>query len=823
MSVVAKKESKHEAAGITGLAYGYIIDNLDVRTPRIEALRQLFFESPVRICPQRSHLATQSWKETEGEPLHLRRAKLFARICDDIDISIFEHELIVGSQTPYFRGVGLQLDFNPVVGFELEAGDRRLRAEQTEGLLSDEDLKTIVEDSRYWQGKSPGEITLKAIADTMGQAYDDISYAFMKSYGSFTNFAPDADYDKLMRLGLKGIIDEIDKEIETLDFISPEEGRKYQFLRAAKICCEAAIRLSKRYAKLARQMAASERNEPRKHELETIAEVCDYVPENPPRTFQEALQSVRFIHLCLYLEDGSGAGASLDRIDQYLYPFYRRDIESGRINREEAAELLAAFWVKIAATDRIPPGLVKTSGAGYVQSRAILGGVDRQGNDACNELTYLILHVAGKMNMDLPLYLRWHSGISRDIMLKAVWTNTQVGSEPAFHNDEQIIPGLVADGASLEDARDYVLRGCSHPYPYGSVYGTVHQFFNGAKVLELVMYDGYDPTSGKQIGIKTGDPRTFTSLQEWMDAFQTQWEYVCDILIRAFNLGELTQMRLYSQPFVSALTADCIQKGLDVHEGGSRYNQFAADIMNKIYADIADSLTAIDELVYQRHVLTIDDIISACADNFAGEKGEKIRQMLTNASKFGNDLGRPEDIYRRLNDRAAAFNSSRKGYFGFPRRDTRLGGAVHMAHGQVVGALPNGRKAGMPLADGGISPCAGCDTQGPTVTLRSVAKALDFTANRSAVLNQKMPLSLLRTREQMGSLVDLIETYFADYNGYQVQWNIQDGSVYAAAKENPAEYKNLIVRVGGYSAYFIELDPLLQDQIIARTEQRFTN
>jgi len=823
MPIIPKTNRREQQLEMLPSDYRHVIDKLVVRTPRIEKMRYLFYNSPVRICPQRSHLATLSWRETGGEPLHLRRAKLFARICDGIDISIFDHELIVSSQTPYFRGVGLQLDFNPLVGLELESGDRRLRAEQTEGLISDEDLATIIEDSHYWQGKSPGEITLQTIREELGSFYDDISYAFMKPYGTFTNFAPDADYDKVMRIGLKGILAEIDEEIKTLGFTSPEDGRKFQFLKAAKICCEAQIRLARRYAQKAREMSVTETNELRKKELKTIAEICDYVPENPPRSFWEALQAVRFIHLGLYLEDGSGAGASLDRIDQYLYPIYRADLDEGRLIREEATELLAAFWVKIAATDRIPPGLVKTSGAGYVQSRAILGGVDREGRDACNELTYLILHVAGEMNMDLPLYMRWHRGISRDIMLKAVWTNARVGSEPAFHNDEQIIPGLVADGASLEDARDYVLRGCSHPYPYGSVYGTVHQFFNGAKVLELVMYDGYDPISGKQIGIKTGDPHTFTSLKDWTDAFQKQWEHVCDILIRAFNLGELTQMQLYSQPFVSALTADCIKKGLDVHEGGSRYNQFAADIMNKIYADIADSLTAIDELVYKQHKLTIDDIIVACADNFSGEKGEKIRQLLAGAPKFGNDLGRPEEIYRQLNDRAAAFNSSRKGYFGYPRRDTRLGGAVHMAHGQAVGALPNGRKSGMPLADGGISPCAGCDRSGPTITLRSVARALDFTKNRSAVLNQKIPVSLLRTHEQMDRFVDLIETYFAEYNGYQLQWNMQDRSVYLDAKENPEKHKDLIVRVGGFSAYFIELDPLLQDQIIARTEQQFDN
>ncbi len=806
-------------SAINGLDYKEAIDRIHVKTERIEALRDLFYNSPIKIDAQRSHLATLSWKETEGEPLHVRRAKLFSRICSDIDISIFDHELIVGSQTPQFRGVGLQLDFNSIVGLEIENGDRRMRAEQSHGILSDDDLKTVVEDTAYWKDKSPGEVTLKTIREHFAE-YDDVAYAFMKSYATFTNFAPDADYEKVMRIGLAGVIAEIDGELSTLTYTSPEDGRKSQFLKAARICCEAAINLARRYAALAERMAASEKNVLRKRELEEIADVCDHVPENPPRTFREALQAVRFIHLCLYFEDGSGAGASLDRLDQYLLPLYRSDIEEGRLTREESAELFAAFWVKICATDRIPPGLVKTSGAGYVQSRAILGGVDRDGRDACNELTYLILHVAGEMNMDLPLYLRWHKSINREVMLKAVWTNTRVGSEPAFHNDEQIIPGLIQDGASLEDARDYVLRGCSHPYPYGTVYGNVHQFYNGAKILELVMYNGYDPTAKKLVGIQTGDPRTFNSLDDWLNAFQKQWEYVCDILMRAFNLGELVQMQLYSQPFVSALTADTISKGLDVHEGGSRYNRFTSDIMNKVYADVADSLAAIDELVYRQHKLTVDDIIAACAGNFEGKKGETTRRILANAPKFGNDTGAPEEIYRRLNDSTAAFNSSRKGPYGFFKRDTRVGGALHMAQGQVVGALPNGRRAGMPLADGGISPCAGCDAAGPTVTLRSVAKALNFNTNRSAVLNQKIPVSLLANREQMNRLVDLIETYFIDYNGYQVQWNMQDSAVYRDAKETPEKHKDLIVRVGGFSAYFIELDPLLQDQIIARTEQQ---
>lgn len=795
------------------------IDAINPQTPRIAALLSRFYSSKVHIGPERSHLATLAWQASEGQPLDLRRAMLFARICDEIPIAIFEGELIVGSQTHYFRGVGLQLDYNPIVGLELERGDRRLRAEQSHGLLTEQDLETVVADSHDWAGKSPGEIMWQEIRATLGPGFEQATYSCTQSYGKFTNFAPDADYATVLRVGLRGIIAEIDSEIAGLDMSSPEDGRKYVFLQGARLSCEAMIRLARRYATLAAEMAEREEDERRAQELSAIAENCRRVPEQPAQNFWQALQCVRLIHLGLYLEDGNGAGALLGRLDQHLYPFYRADIESGSLTRAQAAELLAAFWVKVAATDRIPPGYVKTAGAGYVQTRAVLGGVDRAGNDACNELTLLILHVAGELKLDVPLYLRWHPKISRDIMLKAVWTNVQVGSEPAFHNDEQIIPGLVADGVALEDARDYVLHGCSHPFPFGSCYGTVF-FVNGAKALELVMYSGMDPKTRQQVGLATGDPRAWGSIEEWVTAFCRQWENLYDTVLRGFNLGELTQMQVYSQPFVSALTPDCIRNGKDVHAGGCRYNQFIGDIQNKVYADIPDALVAIDELVYKRHALTIGEILDACETDFAGDAGERIRRMLRAAPKFGNDLGEPETLYRRLNDHAVSVSRSRRGYLGFPKRDTRVGGAVHMAQGRDVSALPNGRKSGMPLSDGGISPVAGCDTQGPTVTLRSVARALDFSTNRSSVLNQKMPRSLLRTPAECERLVDLIESYFAGYNGYQVQWNIQNRESYLAAKANPSEYKNLIVRVGGFSAYFVELDPQLQDQIIARTEQR---
>ncbi|MFC1532124.1 pyruvate formate lyase family protein [Thermodesulfobacteriota bacterium] len=805
----------------TGQAYQQEIESIDLNMPRLEALRQAYYDSKVHICPERSHLATESWKESEGQPLHLRRAKLFEKICDEIPVAIFDHELIVGSQTQYRRGAGLWLDFSPKVGLEIEKGNRALRAVQATGILSEEELNTITEDAHYWQGRSPGDVMLQQIKGVMGPIYEDITYdVCSRAHGSSTSYAQDADYKKVLKMGLRGIIAEIDEAMAELQFTSPQDGRKFQFLRAAKICCEAEIRLAKRYAELARQMSSGEADRQRKKELETIAEVCEHVPENPSRTLREALQSVRFIQLGIYLEDGNGAGASLGRLDQYLYSFYKSDLEQGKMTRQQAAELLTTFWLKLVAMESAPPIQERITTAGYRGTKVILGGVDRDGKDAGNELTYLILHVAGQTNIIVPLYMRWHAGISRELMLKAVWTNIQVGSEPAFHNDEQVIPGLVADGASLEDARDYVLWACSHPHPFGSVYGTPH-YPNGGKVLELVLYNGYDPRMGKQLGIQTGDPRRFSSIDDWIDAFMKQWEQVYDIVIRGYNIGELTQMEVYSQPFVSALTPDCIRKGLGVHEGGCRYPQFVGDIYNKVYADVPDSLIAIKELVYKEKKITLDELLQACANNFEGERGEYIRDLLTSAPKYGNDFGEPEEMYRLLNNRVAAVGWSRKGYFGAPKRDLKSGATHHISHGRVVGALPNGRKAGMPLADGGISPSTGCDVKGPTVTLRSVAKAVDFNTNRSAILNQKIPKELLKTKEQKNRFVDLIETFFRDYNGYQVQWNIQDRDVYIAAKSNPEEYKNLIVRVGGYSAYFIELDPVLQEQIIARTEQKF--
>ena len=807
------------ATKYTVLPYADQIDAINPRNGRIEGLRERSLKEPIHIDSHRSRLATESWKETEGQPLHIRRARLFEKICDGMPIKIFQDELIVGSQTPYLRGVGLQLDYNPKPGFELMEGDLRMRAEQSVGHLEKEDFDQIAADTLYWGPINPGDRMLEAIHDVYGETYDDNIYCCARSYATFTNYAPQADYGKVLQLGMRGIIEEIDGELAKLRFDKDGDGQRMVFLKGARIACEGFIRLGRRYGDLAEEMAKDESSEQRRQELLKIAEVCRHVPEFPARNYWEALQCIRFVHLGLYFEDANGAGASLCRMDQYLQPIYEKGLEAGTLTRAQAVELLAAFWIKIAATDRMPPGYVKTMGAGYVQSRAILGGVKRDGTDACNEQTYMILHVGGMMELDFPLFLRWHPNMNRAFMLKGVWTNMKMGSEPAFHNDENIIAGLVADGASLEDARDYTLQGCTHPYPFGTVYGTP-VFINGAKVMELVMFDGYDPKRCKQIGPHTGDPRTFAGIQDWVEAFKVQWTRLYDVINGAINVGQSVEMQLYSQPFVSALTADCIKNGKDVHEGGCRYNQFVGDMMNKIYADIPDSLMAIEYLVYDKKLVTVDEMLEACKNNFAGPRGEEIRRLAEKAPKYGNDLGRPEELYLQINDHVTECCKARKNWFGLPKRDTRPGGAIHMAQGMDINALPNGRPAGAPLSDGGISPCTGCDTNGPTVVMTSVGKATDsFRETRSAVLNQKIPQTLLMTVDERDKFVALLEAYFEGYNGYQVQWNVQNRETFEDAMVHPEDHTNLIVRVGGFSAYYIELGQKLQQQIIDRTEQ----
>lgn len=803
------------------------IDSIDVMTDRVKKRRNEVFSGERHICIDRSHIATESYKETEGQHLYMRRAKLFAKICDEIPIAIFDQELIVGSQTQFLHGAWPQIDWSIEGVTELEAGRRSTRASQALAKISDTDIATLVADAEYWKGKTPSERTYEAIRAVVGRLYPGVDFTDLENAGITEVWGTDvpwyrvADYSKIINRGIRGIIKDIDIESSKIEFTSLQDTEKWYFLQAAKISCEAIIRYAKRYSKLATELALKEKDSNRKAELEHISEICDRVPENPARSFEEALQSIWLILLGLDLETGHGCEL-LGRMDQYLYPFYHKDVSEGNINHERAAELLACFLIKCGTMHRFWSGKdMMTAIEGAHQIKLVVGGVDREGNDASNELSYLLLHVAGYVKLHEPaLYMRWHRKCPRELMVKAAWSQREHGGgSPAFQNDEHTIPCLVAEGASIEDARDYYIAGCSHPFPYGSAYTRAHPQINGAKVFELVLYNGFDPRTKKQLGLKTGDPRTFTSIEDWLEAWKKQWEYLYSVLTMISRVGKNTQLEYYDVPFASAVHVDCVANGHTISRGGCRYPQFLQNPGIRVYADVADSLTAIKKLVYEDKKLTVDDILKVCANNYEGKLGEHTRDMLRAAPKYGNDTEDADDMYRNLQAWVLNLVRSSKGYLGFNCYYQGLGAALHFRHGLYTGALPNGRKAGAPLADGAISPVAGCDTKGITATLASAGKLMDWGCVNSAIFNQKMPRSLLKTTDKLERFVDLIETFFEVYNPYQIQWNIQDASVYKAAKENPQDYKDLIVRVGGYSAYFVELAPVLQDEIIARTEQ----
>ena len=804
------------------------IDGVKVLTERVKKRSEEYSKAKARprITAGRSHLATQSWKETEGEDIYLRRAKLFARICEQVPIAIFDDELIVGSQTQYVRGCSPPLDWSTDAGDEVLAGNKDVgRSEALKCDISDEDFLAIKEDVAFWHGKSPDVIIKKVTEQQLGMSVDELIAPGI-TLSPFGHATPiwhhDADYERILRIGLKGILKEVKERREALKFENGDDGEKCVFYLAAEITLKAMITYAKRYAELARKLSGQTSDPRRKRELERIAETCDWVPENPARNFYEAVQSCRFIHLGLNLETGGGA-EQVSRLDQYLFPYYEKDIKEGIITLQEATEIMACIWMKINEMDIMRPGNRKMTGAGSYGTHVTIGGVDRDGNDATNELTYLSLKIGKELKTPISIYLRVHENTPDELMKRAIETNRAVGGGiPSFLNDERVIPNLVQDGVTLEDARDWVGFGCVHPHiAHGSGQYNNFPVFNAPKCLELVMYNGFDPRTGKQIGLQTGDPRSFKSIEDWIDAWQKQFEYWFTFLNQIGNIGWHIRSQIYAIPFHSALVNDCLAKGKDVFRGGLRYPQLLLGSLCMLRANTADSLMAIKRLVYDEKKLTVDELLDACAHNFEGGGRGQIQQMLLAAPKYGNDEDEPDEMMKRLSMWMSHFVPSVNGPYGYPKRDCRQGAAAHYTAGRLVGALPDGRKAWEPLADGGISPFRGADKQGPTAVLRSAFKIINTNENRSAVLNQKISPALLGTEENVMKLIALIRTFFNDYHGYMIQFNILSREQLLEAKVHPEEYRDLVVRVGGFAAYFVELPPMLQDEVITRTEQQF--
>ena len=665
----------------------------------------------------------------------------------------------------------------------------------------------------FWQGRTIRE-----------HLFAEMSPAWMDAYeaGIFTEFmeqrAPGHTVldNKIYHKGMHDFIAEIDQSLDTLDFLNDRDAySKQQELKAMRISAAAIIVFAERHAVLAEQLAESESSSERAEELRQIAEVCRRVPAYAPRNMWEALQYYWFVHLGVTIELNTWDSFCPGHLDHHLNPFYTADLKEGRITPESAKELLQCFWIKFNNQPAPPKvGVTAAESSTYTDfSQINLGGVTPDGTDAVNEMTYLLLDVIENMRLLQPSSSIQVSAHNPDEFLQRAGEIIRTGfGQPSIFNCDLIVQELLRMGKSVTDARQGGSSGCVEVGAFGKENYNLTGYFNLPKVLEITLHNGIDPKTGRQIGLKTGEAVDFQSYEDLFAAFGQQLNAFIEIKIAGNNVIE----RLYAQympaPFLSLLIDDCIATGKDYHDGGARYN--TSYIQGVGLGTMTDTLTALRIHVFDEKNVSMDEIMHALRDNFEGFA--VLRQRLLNKTpKFGNDDGYADQQAIAVFE--AYFNAvdGRKNTRGGEYHINLLPTTVHVYFGSVCGALPDGRLAGQPLSEG-ISPVQGADRNGPTAVLRSEAK-IDHVRTGGTLLNQKFTPSLLRDEAGLKSLVQLVRSYF-QMNGHHIQFNVVDVETLHKAKANPNDYRDLIVRVAGYSDYFCNLGEALQDDIIARTE-----
>jgi pyruvate formate-lyase/glycerol dehydratase family glycyl radical enzyme len=759
----------------------------------------------------RARLLTASYRETEGLPTPIRRAKAFARILTEIPIYIEDDQLLVGD----FAAKPMWAEWYPEFGVswvlkEMESGEGPLRAESSEII----ELRNIYD---YWKVRTLEAAYLSSLnekeKETFLQNGEDGAWvygvsALLDRPGGYHVIG----YDKMITNGCIGIRNQAEEELQGTKIKDEESFHKANFLKAVAIAYRAAGQYGKRYAALARELARTA-DKKRGSELEKIAEICDWVPENPARTFYEAVQALWFVHVFTYL-DSRPAGVSPGRADQYLYPYYRRDVEDGKLTREEAIEILECLRVKMSSLRHFN----KKSFHEYTSAEAqfhniTLGGQTPDGHDATNELSYLFVEAALRTRtLHNTLSIRWHEKIPQDFALKATeLVATGIGF-PAFFSDEGNISFLLGMGATLDEARGYAIGGCVVPIIPGKAGPSPPFVVSMGKCLELGLNNGFDPNTGKQLGPKTGRFEDLQTFDELLDAFKKQVKHFSYQGADLFNLQRYFRAEMVPPIFSYALVDDCIKRGKSEIGGGARFNY--PYYLQEGMIDVADSLAAIRKRVFEEGSLSKRDLIDALAANFQGK--EDLHRSLVSAPKYGNDNDYADTIAHDLYDWWRKMVAEMDASFGLKYLPCAYSVSLHHSYGARVGALPSGRLAWKSLADGSMSPAQGCDTQGPTAVINSAGK-IDQYSILATLLNVKFQPATLKTKDDMKKLIALIQTYF-DYGGRHIQFNVVDRETLVDAQVHPELHRDLIVRVAGYSAYFNELDVGVQNEIIQRTE-----
>ncbi len=783
-------------------------------TDRVRRLRQNSLEAIPTISTERAELITEFYSRNLGlisPPVH--RALAFQFLLENKTIWIGEGELIVGEKGPAPKATPTYpelcchsledldiLDSREKIPFKVSPAARQVYAER------------IIP---FWQGKSLRDLLFREMTPEWKAAYET---------GIFTEFmeqrAPGHTVldDKIYHKGMLNFKEDIHRSLEALDFYNdPDAYDKQEELRAMDICASALIRFAERHAEKARQLAEQTDDPQRRWELEQIATICSWVPAHAPRTFWEALQYYWFVHLGVTIELNTWDSFCPGHLDQHLYPFYMRGLAEGSLTRPQAEELLQCFWIKFNNQPAPPKvGVTAAESGTYTDFAQInLGGLKPDGLDAVNEVTYLLLDVIEEMRILQPSSSIQVSKKNPDQFIQRAAKIIRTGfGQPSIFNSDLIVQELVRQGKTVIDARCGGSSGCVEVGAFGKENYNLTGYFNIPKVLELTLNNGIDPLSGRKVGLETGDPAQFKTYEELFNAFTRQLNYLIDIKIRGNQVVERLYARYMPAPFLSILIDDCILKGKDYHDGGARYN--TSYIQGVGMGTITDSLAAIKYHVFDHHTLTLVDLLELLRTNF--ENHERERLLLSNKTpRYGNDDDYADKLMRSVFEVYFSAIDGRKNTKGGEYHINLLPTTVHVYFGSVMGATPDGRKAGMPLSEG-VSPVQGADRHGPTAVIKSVVK-MDHVRTGGTLLNQKFTPQLLQDDAGINRLVQLVRTYFK-LDGHHIQFNVVDADTLREAQKHPDQYRDLIVRVAGYSDYFCDLSKTLQDEIIARTEQK---
>ena len=791
-----------------------MVEKFKCVSERVGRLREQSESTPPRLSIQRALLVTEAYEKYHGKmSIPMLRARTFEHLMGHEDICINIGELIVGERGPGPQYAPTYPELCCHTLEDMEIMDQREKISFKVGPEAKRLQREVV--IPYWKGKS--------IRDKM---MDQMSEAWKDAYGAgiFTEFmeqrAPGhtvAD-GKIYEKGFLTLKNEIQEHLEQLDYLEDLYAyEKQEELMAMMICADAIIGFAERHGKKALELAAQEEDLIRKEELKKIAEICAYVPAHKPRSFWEALQAYWFVHLGVITELNTWDSFSPGRLDQHLYPFYKTEVEAGTLTKEQAKELLQCFWVKFN-NQPAPPKVgitLKESGTYTDFANINLGGLQADGSDGVNELTYLLLVVIDEMRLLQPSSNIQVSKKNPDPFIKKAGEVIRQGcGQPSVFNADAVIEEMLRQGKKIEDARCGGTSGCVETGAFGKEAYILTGYFNLPKILEITLHNGWDPVTGKKIGVETGDPSVFTSLEDLLEAWKKQMAHFLDIKIRGNNLIEKLYAVEMPAPFLSIVIDDCIAKGKDYNAGGARYN--TNYIQGVGIGSLTDMLSAIQHHVFEKKRFTLQGLLEILGSNFEG--AEHIRQLLLNKTpRYGNDQAEADQIMVKAFNIYYDLVNGRKTMRGGTYRINMLPTTCHVYFGAVMGASADGRKAGTPLSEG-ISPVQGTDRKGPTAVIKSAGK-MDHLRTGGTLLNQKFTPEVLAGEDGLTKLTQLIRAYFR-LDGHHIQFNVVDVETLKEAQRNPEQYKDLIVRVAGYSDYFNNLNQGLQDEIIARTEHR---